>query len=374
MPVTTYMQRHPRHDHGLTIPDPLLTKQFGIPNACEHCHADKGTDWNLKSVEEWYGTNMNRPYRWHAQTAARARQGDEGSVQPLLKMLATDGSFYWRAAAANFLQPWCNEPAVTAGLLAQLRDTNALVRQRVVEALAPVSQAGRSEVMPALQSMLQDSFRNVRVEAARLLSETVDTNSLAGSEYMHFLDNISDQPLGQMQIGAFELQRGDVTNALHHFQTAAKWDPYSAGIREELAVVLSRLGHREEAVNELKKAVELAPGDAEHHYKLALALNEIGDSVGTLAELAVAVRLDPHHARAGYNLGLVRNAAGDPVGAIQALLAAETVDPRDPRIPYARATIYVQLGQISNARAAAHRALQLDSGFTPAALLLRQLN
>ena len=35
MPVTTYMQRHPRHDHGFTIPDPLLTKQFGTPNACK---------------------------------------------------------------------------------------------------------------------------------------------------------------------------------------------------------------------------------------------------------------------------------------------------------------------------------------------------
>jgi len=37
MPVTTYMQRHPRHDHGFTIPDPLLTKKFGIPNACNRC-------------------------------------------------------------------------------------------------------------------------------------------------------------------------------------------------------------------------------------------------------------------------------------------------------------------------------------------------
>ena len=26
MPTTTYMQRHARHDHGFTIPDPLLTK------------------------------------------------------------------------------------------------------------------------------------------------------------------------------------------------------------------------------------------------------------------------------------------------------------------------------------------------------------
>ncbi len=299
MPQTVYMQRHWRHDHGFTIPDPLLTKQFGIPNACERCHADKGTDWNLKYVEEWYGTNMNRPYRWHAQTAARARLDDESAVPPLLQMLATDDSFYWRAAAANLLQPWCDQPSVTAALLAQLKDTNALVRQTVVGTLAPLSQAGRSEVIAALEPMLQDSSRNVRVEAARLLTPTLDTNSLAGSEYLHFLDVISDQPLGQMQVGAFEVQRGDVTNALPHFQTAAKWDPYSAGIHEELALVLSQLGRSEESVKELKKAVELAPRDADYHYKLALALNDAGDSKGALAELEEAVKLDPHHARAG---------------------------------------------------------------------------
>ena len=60
MPVTVYMQRHPRHDHGFTIPDPLLTKELDIPNACNRCHVDKTTDWAVKFADEWYGTNMNR--------------------------------------------------------------------------------------------------------------------------------------------------------------------------------------------------------------------------------------------------------------------------------------------------------------------------
>ena len=40
------MARDPRHDHGFTIPDPLLTKELGIPNACNRCHADKTVDWD----------------------------------------------------------------------------------------------------------------------------------------------------------------------------------------------------------------------------------------------------------------------------------------------------------------------------------------
>lgn len=85
------------------------------------------------------------------------------------------------------------------------------------------------------------------------------------------------------------------------------------------------------------------------------------------------MKLDPRHARAGYNLGLARAAVGNQAVAIQALLMAETADPRDPRIPYARATIHAQLGQMNEARQAARRALELDPRYAEAAALLHQL-
>ena len=372
MPQTVYMQRHSRHDHGFTIPDPLLTKQFSIPNACERCHADKGTDWNLKYVEQWYGTNMNRPYRQHAQTIARARQGDDGAIKPLEKMLATDDLDYWRAVSATLLQRWCDEPSVTAALLGQLNHTNALVREKVVQALGPLT--GRAEVASALQLRLQDSARNVRVEAARIFAATLDTNSLAGGEYLHFLDHIADQPLGQMQRGVFEFQRGDPTNALKHFQTAAEWDPYSPGIRHELAIALSQLGRTGDAVKELEAAVKLAPNDAEFHYKLGLAYNELGETENVLAELEAAVKLNPQHGRAWYNLGLARNAGGPIAPALEALARAEDISPTDAQIPYARATILARAGKLAEAKAAAQRALALQPEFVQAAQLLQSLS
>ncbi|HZI32639.1 MAG TPA: HEAT repeat domain-containing protein, partial [Candidatus Binatia bacterium] len=238
MPQTVYMQRHWRHDHGFTIPDPLLTKQFGIPNACDRCHTDKSADWSLEYVEEWYGTNMNRPYRHRAETLARARQGDKSAVKPLLQMLQTDEFPYWRAAAANLLQPWADAPEVTKALTGELANTNPLVRQTVVQALGPLVDAGRDNVISALKPMLKDRSRNVRVAAARQLVATLYTNSTAGADYMRYLGHVADQPLGQLQIGDFELRRGDATNALVHFEQAAAWDAYSPGIRHELAVVL----------------------------------------------------------------------------------------------------------------------------------------
>jgi Flp pilus assembly protein TadD len=374
MPQTPYMVRHWRHDHGFTIPDPLLTKEFKIPNACERCHADKGTDWNLKYVEQWYGTNMNRPYRWHGETIARARLGDENAIQPLLKMLLTDEQFYWRAVAANLLQRWCAEPTVTAPLIAALTDTNALVRQCAATALGPLAQAGRPEILAALQPLLNDPSRNVRIATAQQLGATLDTNSLAGRDYLHSMAHNADQPLGQLQIGLFEFQHGDATNALTHFQTAAAWDPYSPGVHGELATLLSQLGRPDDAVAQLRKAVELAPKDADGHFRLALGLNDTGDAAGATAELEQAVKLDPHHARAAYNLGLARNASGDTAGALEALQAAAAADPHDAQIPYARATILARLGRMDEAGAAVRRALKLNPRFTEASALLQTLS
>jgi tetratricopeptide (TPR) repeat protein len=373
MPQTPYMQRHWRHDHGFTIPDPLLTKQFGIPNACNRCHQDKDTDWSLRYVEEWYGDKMNRPYRQRAQVIARARLGDDTALSPLLDLLNTNDIPYWQAVAANLLQRWMGDANVRSTLLRQLEHTNALVRQMAAQSLGPLAQAGQNQVVTALTQSLKDPSRNVRVEAARQLAATLDTNTLAGSEYLHFLDHVADQPLGQLQRGVFELLRGDPTNALQHFQTAADWDPYSAGIRHELAIVLSQLGRAADAVRELETAVKLAPRDAEYHYKLALALNEAGEPGRVTAELEAAVKCDPRHARAWYNLGLARSSGGNLTGALEALTRAENTDPANARIPYARATVLARTGQHNEARAAARRALELDPGFREAAMLLQQL-
>jgi len=373
MPQTPYMQRHWRHDHGFTIPDPLLTKQFGIPNACNRCHQDKDTDWSLRYVEEWYGDKMNRPYRTRAQTVALARRGDPAARDPLLQQLATDEIPYWQAVAANLLGRWVEEPAVRAALLAKLDDPHPLVRQMAAQSLGPLAQAGDTNIAAALNRKLTDPRRNVRIEAARHLAATLDTNSLAGSEYLHFLDHIADQPLGQMARGVFQLQRGNLTNALPNFQRAVEWDPYSAGLRHELAIILSQLGRAHEAVEQLEAAVRLQPTEAEFHYKLALALNEIGASARVVAALEAAVRADPRHARAWYNLGLARSGRGDAPGALEALLRAEAADPRDPRAPYARATVLAQLGRLDEARAAARRALELAPEFAAARALLRQL-
>jgi len=375
MPQTVYMQRHWRHDHGFTVPDPLLTKQFGIPNACNRCHQkpEETVDWAIAYVDKWYGEKMNRPSRERTRWLARARQGEAAARDPLLRLMTAETNAYWRAVSANLLESWAHEPAVTAALLRQLADTNALVRGHVVQSLGRLAEQPSPAVEQALRAALADPVQSVRYHAAIALRAVLDPQSPVGRELLHTLDVNADQPVGQMQKGVYYLARKEPQRALAHFQKAAQWDAYSPGVRHELAIVHSLLGQTEEALKQMREAVRLAPREAEYHYKLALALNETGDVAGTVAALEEAVKLDPRHARAWYNLGLGRNAQGHTFPALEALARAETLEPSDPRIPYARATILAREKRYEEARVAAKKALGLNPHYREAQALLQAL-
>jgi len=374
MPVTVYMQRHPRHDHGLTIPDPLLTKKFGIPNACNRCHTDKTTDWSLAAVEKWYGPRMERPTRERAEWIALARQGDPAARGPLVAILTNEKNPYWQAVAAGLLDQWVDNTNVPEALSRCLESTNPLVRVTAARSLEPLVAEPGSTVAGKIRALLNDPSRDVRVTAAWVLRSNLDTNSMAGRELFHYLDLNADQPAGQMQKGEFYFARGDLPEALKHLRKAVAWDANSAPIRSEFAVALSAADRNREAIDQLESACRLAPREAEYRYELGLAWNEAGNLPKTIESLETAVTLDPRYARAWYNLGLARNAAGQVDAALKALVRAEQISPNDPFIPYARATILAHTGKVAEARTAVRRALALRPDFGAATQLLQALS
>jgi tetratricopeptide (TPR) repeat protein len=374
MPQTVYMQRHWRHDHAFTIPDPLLTKQFGIPNACNRCHQDKDADWALKYCDDWYGPKMERPTRRRAQIIARAQRGEPSARADLLAWLDQEPAPYWRAVTLGLLQPWSARPEVIDALAAGLEHTNPLVRTVAAAALEPVARAGGRGAPDALRRRLDDPVRSVRVAAAWSLRNVLDLESRAGRELRDSLAANADEPSGQLQTGTFFFSRNDLESALAHIRKAVGWDPYSGPMRQELAVVLSALNRPQEALETLQEGCRLNPRDADLHFHLGLAYNEIGDVKNAAAQLAAAVQLDPKHARARYNLGLAQSALGHTEDALASLALAEAEAPEDARIPYARATILARQDRTTEAQAAARRALLLDPGSAEARALLERLS
>ena len=373
MPQSIYMNRHWRRDHGFTIPDPLLTRELGVPNACTRCHADKSVDWSIDAVKKWYGPRMERPTRTRARVVAAARNGQSAAVSGLIKITREEPIPYWRAVATLLLRPWADDPNAFAALLACTQDTNALVRAMSARSLDPLVGTGRTNVEPTLSRLLNDPVRAVRIDAAWSLRRTLDTNSPVAKDLLHYLEVTSDQPSGLMQQGVFRVDRGDDASALKLFQRAVNWDRFSAPLRHALAVSLSLEGRSQEALAELQQGCKLAPRDAELRFKLALALNELNRLSEATVALEETVKLDPRFSRAWYNLGLARSQQGQPDQALEALGKAEGLEPASSQISYARATILARMGRTIEARTAAQRTLQLQPGHADAAALLQSL-
>lgn len=373
MPQTTYMQRHARRDHGFTIPDPLLTRQHNIPNACNRCHADRDVEWTLEAVEKWYGPRMNRPTRTRARWIAEARAGHTNAPANLTRLLAEEKIPLWRATAARLLRPWNADPAVARALFKAAQDSEPVVRGGVAHALDGLLQPENAAAQAALRELLADASRSVRVEAAWVARSQVDTNSLAAHDLFLSLQQSLDQPVGLHQMGLWHFDRGENAAALGLFRRAVEWDGNSPPLRHTFAIALSTQGRPAEAVKELEAACRLAPREAEYRYQLGLALNETGRQTEATGALEEAVKLDAQFAPAWYNLGLAYSSAQNFQQALEALNRAENLLPGSPRPPYARATILARLDRIEEARTAAHRALEVDPTFSEAIQLLRVL-
>lgn len=328
MPVTTYMQRHPRHDHGFTIPDPKLTKDFGIPNACNRCHTDKDADWAQQSTDSWYGAKMERPTRARATLFAKARMGRPEAREGLIAFLKQPNEPLWQASGCLLLGSWAGDDAAGAALVAQLKHPSPMVREAAVRSLGPVSENFTNVLKP----LLEDPVRNVRVAAAWAMVATVDPDSRAGSELAHMLSLSADQPTGQMQLGQVEFSRGNTAKALEHFRKAVEWDPNSPPFHHDLAIALSSTGDTSGAIRELQAAIKLAPENAEYHYKLALAWNEAGSLPNAIAALEKTVNLDPGMGRAWYNLAAAYSRNGNRANAMQAAQQAAALNPADPEV------------------------------------------
>ncbi len=374
MPQTVYMARQWRRDHGYTIPDPLLTKQYNIPNACNRCHTTNSVDWAVGYCDKWYGPRMNRPTRVRAQWVAEARAGATNTPGNMLRILNEEKIPLWRAVAAGFLKFHGSEPGVGAALVKAASDPNPLVRYSAAQSLEFVPPQAYPAVESTLRFLLVDPSRAVRVRAAWSQRRILETNSVAAQDLLFSLVNSSDHPTGQLQLGMWHLDRGDLDVALDCFKRAVEWDKGSAALRHALAVAYSMKGKPAEAVHELETAVRLAPRDPELRYKLGLALNEINKLPEATKALEEAVRLSPQFARAWYNLGLAYSAQEALPRALDALRRAESFDATSAQIPYALATIYARMGDLPNARDSARRALEIQPAFPEAEMLLRRLS
>ncbi len=367
MPETTYMARDPRRDHGFTIPDPLLTKELGIPNACNRCHTDQTVDWAIEWSEKWYGQKLARPSRERARLVARARAGDSSIDQEVINFYQTEPNAAWRATLISLLEGRENRPAVADFLASNLSEESPLVRAAAVRSLG-------AERKDLLETSLADPSRNVRVTAAwTLLMEGKTIAAEKRKEIRDYLSNLSETPMGAFQQARLAAVENRLPEMDRWVQRASERDP-SPGLFQQAAILMVQVERPAEARKLFERSLKDDPTNSQTTYQLALLEAEMGNSTSAMTLLQKSVELDPQFGRAWYNLGLAKAAAGKLNESVRALTAASELLPQDPDPPYALATVFARLNDPQNAAAAATKTLAIDPNHEPTKNLLRGMS
>jgi len=257
MPETTYMQRDPRRDHSFSVPSPESTIRWVVPNACNRCHTDKTAEWAAGHVERWYG--RQEPLRGRRAAAfAALRRGEAGEAH---QVLADEGEQpVARAALAELLGSHAGEAGIVEALIATLHDGDPLVR---AGALSRLPNPPPEALLEASSPLLRDPVRLVRVRAAWALRaarpERFEGWVAAQEEFARQAEASPDNADVQFNLGVFWEDRAEPGKAETAYADALRIEPASVPALFNRAMVLHRLGRKDEGEALWKEAVRLDP-------------------------------------------------------------------------------------------------------------------
>ena len=287
MPKMTYMGRDPRRDHALHWPDPRMSIELGVPNACLNCHKDKDHQWCMEYLEKRYKEERMGKYRQRFRAAGHAMQG-KGSVQELLAAYKAEEIPAWRATLLGLLAQFPLTPEVQAVALGATQDADALVRAAAVELLGG----------DAARKALADKTRSVRHAAAWALFPNLPANHPVVSEILETASHQADQPTGAMQLAMLANAAGNAAAAELQYRRAVQRDPASVVARMDYAVFLAQQNRPVDALRQMLDCAREHPQNAEVQYRLGLILIELGQYRPALRAMQKATQLDPQHAAA----------------------------------------------------------------------------
>ncbi|WP_437318118.1 multiheme c-type cytochrome [Sorangium sp. So ce385] len=304
MPARTYMGVDVRHDHGFRVPRPDLSARLGIPDTCTDCHAQKPASWAADAVRAWLGRPA-QGYQGYAEVFARARTAPgDPAVAAALQRLAEDRAVpaIARATALASLRA-APTAASLAVLRAALADPDPLLRRAALGALEGYDPRRIAAVAAPL---LADPVRGVRVEAARVLAG-VDLGAVseraaqqldgALREYIATQTLNADRAEAQNNLGLVFSRTGEPRDAEQAYLAALRIEPGYVPTYVNLADLYRELGRDADGAALLRRGIARLPDQAELLHALGLALVRQGQRDQALEPLRRAAELAPEQAR-----------------------------------------------------------------------------
>jgi protein O-mannosyl-transferase len=140
---------------------------------------------------------------------------------------------------------------------------------------------------------------------ALILCARAQTSYWRNSEslWTHTLACTSDNGIAHNGLGIALLQKGNVAEAIVHFQTALQLNPDAAKAHNNLGNALLQEGRVDEAILQYQRVLEINPDFAEVHYNLGNALFQKGRVDEAMVQYQKALEIKPGYAEAHYKLG-----------------------------------------------------------------------
>ena len=374
MPARTYMAVDPRRDHSFRVPRPDLSVRLGTPNACTGCHNGRDDDWAADTVANWY----EAPLPGHFADILAAGRAERPEARRDLAALAANDAQpgIVRATALELLRSY-GQTGLDAARDA-LTDNDSLVRVTAVGGLEPLAAPARRA---ALEPLLDDPVRAVRIEAARVLAETWTSDvagtdsplSAAVAEYLDAQAAMADMPAAHLSLGVVRQRQGSPARAEAEYRVALDLDPWFTPARFNLANLLNSQERNADAETVLREGLERVPDEGELHYSLGLILAEENRLEESVASLGRAAALISNRARVRYNYGLALQQVGRLGEAETALREARAVDAADPDILLALSRLLMDQRRWEEARTFAAELVRLVPGAPGPQQLLNEL-
>jgi len=129
--------------------------------------------------------------------------------------------------------------------------------------------------------------------AVLLADAHIQTGYWQNSEslWRHALACASENPLAHNNLGNALVARGQLAEAIEHYERALRLEPDYAQGHNNLAIALARQGKLVEAISHLEQALQLKPDYAEAHFNLGIALAVQGKPAEALLHYQQALTL-----------------------------------------------------------------------------------
>jgi protein O-mannosyl-transferase len=171
-------------------------------------------------------------------------------------------------------------------------------------------------------------------------------------------------------LGNALLKKGSVDEAIAHFQKALQINPDYAAAHNNLGNTLLKKGSVDEAIAHFQKALQIRPGNAEAHNNLGLALFQKGQADEAMVQYQMALEIQPDSAEAHNNLGLALFQKGRVDEAMVQYQMALEIQPDNPEAHNNLGLALFQKGRVDEAIIHFQKALQINPNDEKARIIL----